>query len=157
MLFFLLFSIAEFFISKRRHNLLHLQWFARNTRSGACEEYRENFRITIYECSWFFRIRDVISSACSDMRWPRGTHTRSRGLCTRVRSDGKKERRETDGKEWKGQKLVQTFHFAARRACRERGLIFLFNSRNEIALVKSTGIFLFAMPSPLFLRADARP
>lgn len=61
-----------------------------------------------------------------------------------------------------GQKLVQTFHFAARRVAarereRERGLIFLFNPRNEIVLVKSTGIFLFAMPFPLFLRATRTP
>lgn len=95
----------------------------------------------------------MISSACSDMRWPRGTHTRSRIMHARA-FRWEKERRERRT-EWEGQKLVQTFHFAVRRACRERGLIFLFNSRNEIALVKSTGIFLFAMPSPLFLRANA--
>lgn len=39
---------------------------------------------------------------------------------------------------------------------RERRLIFLFNPRNEIVLVKSTGIFLFAMPFPLFLRGRER-
>lgn len=39
--------------------------------------------------------------------------------------------------------------------CRGRGLIFLFNPCNEIALVKSTGIFLFAMPFSLFLRTGA--
>lgn len=39
---------------------------------------------------------NVISSACSDMRWPRGTHTRSRIMHARA-FRWEKVRREADG------------------------------------------------------------
>lgn len=68
-------------------------------------------------------------------------------------STGEAKRRERDGKGRNSRK-----HFTLRLAVlpRERGLIFLFNPRNEIVLVKSTGIFLFATPFPLFLRGRER-
>jgi len=131
-------------------------FFAHNAQSGTCEEYRVNFRITIYECSWFFRIRDVISSACSDTRWPRGTHTRSRIMHARAfRWEKEREAREADGMRRAETRANISLCGSPCSPRAERGLIFLFNSRNEIALVKSTGIFLFATPSPLFLRTNA--
>jgi len=84
----------------------------------------------------------VISSACSDTRWPRENPHASEDYARacvpmgNARSAGGQGR---EGQEEVGgggrQELVQTFHFAAgrrRRRHRERGLIFLFNSYRRL-------------------------